>query len=69
MTTEQKISPRNTWKDLSVTQLYAVKSDMTDLYYGMRGANASFAQQYLTFLNELDALISRKTSEAEKDQD
>ena len=67
MAEENKIPPRNTWRELSINQLYDVKYQMTEMYYKMRGAGATFANQYQTFISEIDALILRKTAEAEQD--
>lgn len=66
---ENKIPVKSEWINLSINQLYEVKNNMTDTYYNMKGINASFATQYLKFIDELDALISRKMLELEKDQD
>ena len=57
-----KIPPKNEWNDLSTTQLYEVKSKMMDVYYNMRMSNASFANQYKMFIDELSTLIEKKTS-------
>lgn len=59
-----KIPGRNEWNGLTITQLYETKSQLTTLYYNMRGAGASYANQYLTFINEVDALIQRREFEA-----
>lgn len=65
---ENKIPPKTEWANLSVNQLYEVKTEMSNTYYSMRGINASFAAQYLRFIDELDAVISRKMAESERDQ-
>jgi len=55
---ENVITPKNEWHTLSVNQLYDVKMKMSDKYYAMRGINASFTNQYLQFISEIDARIS-----------
>jgi hypothetical protein len=59
-----KIPPKTEWKTLSVSQLLDIKANLNDTYFRMRSINASFAPQYLQFVRELDALISRKEAEA-----
>jgi hypothetical protein len=61
---KQKIPGRNEWYELTISQLYETKSQLTTLYYNMRGAGASYASQYLGFINEVDALIQRREFEA-----
>lgn len=53
-----KIPPRDEWSKLSVEQLYQVKSDMLDAYYNMKDCNASFANQYMRYIKEIEARIS-----------
>lgn len=61
---EPKIPPKKDWPSLGLMQLYVVKSDMQTLYFNMKDSKASFANQYLRFISELDALIaSRLVSE------
>lgn len=59
-----KIPAKSEWQKLSIAALYDVKSDMMEVYYNMRSSNASFANQYMTFVRELDALIQRREREA-----
>lgn len=66
MATDQKIPPKSEWLKLSVSELYNVRGDMMDLYYKMRGANASFAHQYQGFISEIDALIQKREGEKEE---
>lgn len=54
---EGQIAPKSEWKNLSLTQLYEVKSQMTTRYFSMRAAKASFAPQYAAFIAELDSRI------------
>jgi hypothetical protein len=66
MATEEKIiPPKNEWRDMSVIQLMDVKHLMNEKYYAMRRIDASFANQYLKFINELDVLISMKSMESD----
>jgi hypothetical protein len=58
-----KIPPRSEWKDMSEFQLFEVRSKMMDTYYNMRGINATFANQYMTFIGEIDRLIERRAQE------
>jgi hypothetical protein len=57
------IPPKSEWKDLSVDQLYATRAQMLSRYYNMRAVNASFANQYMSFMNELDALLAMREQE------
>lgn len=63
---ENKILPRSSWKDLSITQLQDVKLQISDTYYNLRNINASFSNQYLGFLSELDELILRREQERQQ---
>ena len=58
------LPPKSEWPKLSINQLYDVKSQMMETYIKMRASNASFANQYMSFVNELDALICRREAEA-----
>lgn len=64
---EQKIPAKSEWPEMSISQLMEVKSSMSERYYNMRGINASFSNQYLKFIGELDALIERKQNEPVED--
>lgn len=66
---EQKIIPRSEWNKLSVNQLYDNRNKLMDLYYNMRGASATFAEQYKKFIAEIDALIKRREQELLLDQE
>lgn len=59
------IPPRSEWKNLSLQQLYEVKTNMTNLYYDMRAINASFSNQYSKFISEIDVTIQRREAEME----
>lgn len=59
-----KIPGRNEWKNLTISQLYETKSQLQTLYYNMRGAGASYANQYLDFVQQVDALILQREAEA-----
>lgn len=63
---ENAIPPKSEWNQMSIDLLYRVKGQMTQTYYNMRASNASFANQYLKFISELDALISLRESEKEQ---
>jgi hypothetical protein len=56
------LPPRNEWKNLSISQLYEIKSRMTGMFYDMRSINASFASQYAGFISEIDDLIHVRES-------
>ena len=60
---ENKIPPRSEWKNMSIQQLYDVQLALTDKYYAMRNINASFTNQFMNFISEVEALISRKQAE------
>ena len=55
---DNTIPPRSEWHTLSINQLYDIKLKMSEKYYAMRGINASFTNQYLQFISEIDARIS-----------
>jgi hypothetical protein len=59
------IPPKSDWPGMSVQQLIDVRMQMTDRYYNMKGINASFTNQYLRFISEIEALISAKSQEQE----
>lgn len=65
MADEKIIPPKSEWVSLSLAQLADVKTMLTDKYYAMRGINASFANQYMRFISELDSLIATKSMEQE----
>ena len=69
MEEKRPIPPRSEWKEMSITQLYDLKTDMLNLYYGMRASGATFAAQYSKFVSEIDALIQKKQTEADSNQD
>ena len=69
MEDKKTLPPKSEWKDMSVNQLLDLKIDLNNIYYGLRSSGASFANQYLGFIGELDALILRKQTEAERDSD
>jgi hypothetical protein len=62
-TEEVKIAPKSDWPNMSVQQLYDTKYQMSDRYYNLLNINASFAPQYLKFIQELDALILVRQNE------
>lgn len=69
MEDKKTLPPKSEWKDMSVNQLLDLKIDLYNIYYGLRSSGVSFANQYLGFIGELDALILRKQAEAERDSD
>ncbi len=66
---EIKIPPKSEWPEMSITQLFDVKTQMMDRYYAMRQTGASFAEQYRKFISDVDALIARKQRELDLNQD
>lgn len=58
-----QIPPKSEWPSMSLSQLYNVKTDMTNMYWNMRSANASYANQYLEFINHIDRIIAFKEQE------
>jgi hypothetical protein len=58
-----EIAPRTEWPKLTIDQLYDCKYKMQERYYNMRGANATFAEQYQRFISEIEAWISRREGE------
>ena len=69
MKDRKSLPPKNEWKDMSINQLIDLKNDLYNIYFGLCASGASFANQYLGFINELDALILKKQTEAEGDLD
>lgn len=69
MEDKKTLPPKSEWKDMSISQLLDLKIDLHNIYYGLRSSGASFANQYMGFINELDALILRKQAEVERDSD
>lgn len=61
------IPPQSEWASLTISQLYDVKINMTNKYYAMRGINASFANQYIKFIESIDVFITRKETEIPDD--
>lgn len=66
---QNKIPPKSEWNDLTIMQLYDVKSQIADTYYNMRSINASFSNQYLQYLSEVDALIRGRETAAAIDRE
>ena len=62
---EKQIPPKSEWREMTVLQLMDVKQMLTDKYYAMRGINASFANQYMRFMSDIDSLIAIKGLEQE----
>lgn len=58
-----QLKPKSEWTEMTVQQLYEMKTQMTNLYYDMRYSGATFANQYLGYINDIDALIARKEAE------
>lgn len=67
--TTKKIPPQSEWASLSIGQLYQLKSDMADMYYNAQRAGASYANQYLKFLNDVDNTISRAELKAQMEKE
>lgn len=65
---EQKVPPRETWPKLSIGELYEVKSELYNMYYGAARAGVSYGEQYLKFISYADALIQQKTYEEQEQQ-
>jgi hypothetical protein len=67
--TQQKIPPQSEWSKLTVGQLYELKSNMTDLYYNAQRAGASYANQYLGFMRDVDSTIARAELKAHQERE
>jgi len=63
MSEQQKITPKSEWHTLTISQLYDLKSQMSTLYYNMRGAGATFANQYARLISDVDVWIRRREAE------
>ena len=70
MSSNQKITipPKEEWKSLSISQLYDLKTNLTNRYFDMKQINASFADQFLQFVRQAEALISQREREAFEQQ-
>lgn len=70
MTSNQKIiiPPKDEWRTLSISQLYELKTNLTNRYFDLKQINASFADQFLAFLREAEALLSAREREAYEQQ-
>ena len=62
-TTAEPIPPKDTWPQLSISQLYDVQMRMNDVYYNMRRLKASYASQYAGFLSEIGLMIQMREAE------
>lgn len=61
MTTEkQPLPPKDEWVNLSLSQLYDLKTELTNRYFDMRQVNASFASQFLIFSQTVDSIIAHR---------
>jgi hypothetical protein len=58
-----QLKPKSEWKDMTTQQLYELKTQMTNLYYDMRYSSATFSNQYLGYVNDIDKLIAFKEAE------
>ena len=58
-----KLRPKSEWNDLTLMQLYDLKTQMMNLYFDTRYSGATYANQYLGYVNEIDSLIQRKEAE------
>jgi hypothetical protein len=61
-----QIPPRSEWKNLSILQLYEVKTQLMNTYLNMRQISASFYEQYAKFISEIDGLIRAREAEREE---
>lgn len=70
MSSNQKIviPPKDEWRTLSISQLYELKTNLTNRYFDLKQINASFADQFLSFLREAEALLSAREREAYEQQ-
>ena len=59
----EKMPPKNEWPSLTISQLYDIKSQMTNRYFDLKRINASFADQFLTYTKQLDSLIALREGE------
>lgn len=67
--TPDQIPPKDEWKNLSASQLLDIKNLMLDRYYNLRVMNASFADQFLGFAKECDALLVRQEQVRQAEQE
>lgn len=54
------VAPRTEWNNLSLSELYKTKLQMTDLYFKAASAGATYSAQYARFISEIEALISQR---------
>lgn len=67
--TAPKIPPKSEWSSLTLAQLYDVKSKMFDIYYNARASGASYADQYLSLVNQLENEINTNMAKTEADRE
>lgn len=65
----ENIPPKNEWRDLSIQQLYDLKFKLQDVFLGLTRSGASFANQYASFVSEVERLIELKNAEAAAERD
>ena len=70
MSSQQKviIEPRSEWRTMSLSQLYDLKIKLQNRYFDMRLINASFADQFNTYVREVEGIISLREIEAYEQQ-
>ena len=71
MTEKKTLTPKSQWHELSIFQLNDLKTDFINLYYDMSRVGASNARDFLSFSEQVDALIAQKQAQeqAEKEID
>lgn len=66
---ENKIPPKVEWPSLTIEQLLTVKSDLQTAYWNMKNIQASFANQYLMYIAQVETLINIKEMESQSEED
>lgn len=66
---ENKIPPKTEWPSLTIDQLLNVKTDLQSAYWKMKSIQASFANQYLMYISQVETLINIKEMESHLEED
>ena len=64
-----QLPPKAEWINLSLMQLYELKSNMLNIYYDARSAGATYANQYLNLVTEVDAYIAGNIAKTAADKE
>lgn len=60
-----QLAPKSEWGEMTIQQLYELRTNMQTLYFDMLYSGASFAKQYQDQVKHISALIMQKESSTE----